>query len=336
MISTGEDREVLVVERLKTEFVSGGRVAHAVRGVSLRARRGRTLVLLGESGSGKSVTLRSLHALAGRTARYRGSVSILGQSVLDASPDELRRTRGAVVALVPQDPAGALDPLSRVGRQIEEVLLTHDAVANRGAARRRSLELLVQVGISEPERVARSFPHELSGGMRQRVAIAIAVSCGPALLLADEPTTALDVTTQAQILRLFGDLRQRLGMAMLFVTHDVGVAREIGDDVAVMYAGLIIEQGTAQEVLDSPRHPYTRALLAAMPTPDIPKGGLAAIGGAPPPLDLPITGCPFAPRCPIAQESCLDAEPPLTVVSGSHATACPVLAQSPRLRRAVA
>jgi oligopeptide/dipeptide ABC transporter ATP-binding protein len=229
--------------------------------------------------------------------------------------------------MVPQDPSASLDPLVRIGDQLAEVLLTHDVVAGKGEAKARALELLERVSFPDPARAARSYPYELSGGLRQRAAIAIAIACDPKVLIADEPTTALDVTVQAQILELFAELQAELDTALLFVTHDVGVARAIGDDVAVMYAGRLVETGPIEEVLAAPAHPYTAALLDALPSPEIPRGELRAIPGAPP---VPGDGhredaCAFAPRCRFAAEPCGLRLPPLVEVAPGHRSACIVI-----------
>jgi len=232
-----------------------------VRDVSFGVDAGQTLVLLGESGSGKSVTARSLMRLYGANAHIRGQVRLSGIDLLGLSEKQMRAHRGSTIGFVPQDAHGALDPLRRIGSQINEVLLTHGVADKRRQASPLARDLLSSVGIPDPERVADAFPHELSGGMRQRCLIAIAIACRPRLLIADEPTTALDVTIQAQVLDLLAKLQDEMHMGLLMVTHDVGVARQVADQVAVMYGGRLIETGTAQEVLDHPAHPYTVGLL---------------------------------------------------------------------------
>jgi oligopeptide/dipeptide ABC transporter ATP-binding protein len=320
---------VLEVTELTTVFGRGAAEVTALAGVSFSVAAGETLVLLGESGSGKSVTARSILGLHGPNARVGGGVRLAGTELVGAHPRVVRAVRGARVALVPQDPAGALDPLRGVGGQIAEVLLTHRAVPSRAAARVRALELLRDVGIPDPRRVARSRPHQLSGGMRQRVVIAIAVSCGPEVLIADEPTTALDVTVQAQVLELFADLCARRGTALVLVTHDVGVAEQAGDRIGVMYAGRLVEIGPARDVIADPRHPYTAALLGALPVPGVPRGGLRVIPGAPPAGGPPPAGCAFAPRCAHAVPDCRTARPPLAEVAPGRAAACPVAVETP-------
>jgi oligopeptide/dipeptide ABC transporter ATP-binding protein len=315
----------LEVTDLTTTFVPKGRRIEVVRGVSFTLRRGETLMLLGESGSGKSVTARSIMQLYGSAAQLGGSVRMNGQELLGLPESRLRGVRGGQIALIPQDPTGALDPLRRIGAQLTEVLAVHGVERVRRAARRRAEELLGMVGIPDPKRVADSYPHELSGGMRQRAVIAIAVACDPQVLIADEPTTALDVTVQAQILELLAELRERLGTAVLMVTHDVGVAGDFGGRIGVMYAGRLVEEGPAGEVLTNPRHPYTRGLLDSLPGPDIPRGTLRSIEGSPPGVGAFPAGCAFAPRCPMARPSCHSEDPPLLGMGGDRAAACPVV-----------
>jgi oligopeptide/dipeptide ABC transporter ATP-binding protein len=320
----GRGEVVLSVAGLTTTFTGRGGAVTAVHGVDFQIRAGETFVLLGESGSGKSVTARSILRLHGSRARVTGRVRLGDRELLNLEPRQMRDIRGRELALVPQDPNGSLDPLRRIGQQIAEVLRVHGAVPDRAAAGARALELLGLVGIPDPPRVARSYPHELSGGMRQRVVIAIAVSCGPQVLIADEPTTALDVTVQAQILHLFADLQRQLNMALLLVTHDVGVTRDIADSVGVMYAGRLVEHGPAADVLGRPRHPYTEALLAALPTPATRRGELRAIAGSPPLAGTHFDGCAFVDRCAFAADSCRTELPPLVPVAAGHFAACPV------------
>jgi oligopeptide/dipeptide ABC transporter ATP-binding protein len=315
----------LQIRDLTVAFTVRGGDVLAVRSVSFDVRPGETVVLLGESGSGKSVTARAILRLHGKRAVVGGDVRLGDVDLLQMSDKEMRGVRGARIAFVPQDPSAALDPLRRVGHQIAEVLLVHKVCDGRAAARDRAKELLRQVGIPDPEGTFRSFPHELSGGMRQRVVIAMGISCDPDIIVADEPTTALDVTVQAQILDLFAELQRRLSTGLLMVTHDVAVAADIADVVAVMYAGSIVESGPAEQVLRNPRHPYTQALLGALPTPDTHRGALRAIAGAPPVAGQDFPGCAFVERCTLAQESCRSAPPPLVPVGADHLAACPVM-----------
>jgi oligopeptide/dipeptide ABC transporter ATP-binding protein len=249
-----------------------------------------------------------------------GDVDLFG-----LSERAMQRLRGRSIALVPQDASGTLDPLRHVGAQIAEVLRWHGMVESRKAARERAVELLAQVGLPDPKRAAGAYPHELSGGMRQRALIAIAIACSPQLLIADEPTTALDVTIQSQVLDLFAQLQADLGMGLLLVTHDVGVARQIADRVAVMYAGRLVEEGPVT-LLEAPAHPYTAGLLGAVPSPGTPRGGLLAIPVQPPAAGESVpSACAFAPRCSHAIEDCRHQRPELVRVGPEHLAACPVV-----------
>jgi oligopeptide/dipeptide ABC transporter ATP-binding protein len=313
---------LLQIENLATTFGKGPSRVEAVRGISFSLERGETLVLLGESGSGKSVTARSIMQLYGRAARHNGSVRLDGRELIGLDEEYLRAIRGKRISLVSQDPGAALDPLRSVGRQIEEVLRIHLRHLNRSERRQRVLELLRLMSLPRPEQVARSYPHELSGGMRQRIAIAIAVSCDPEVVLADEPTTALDVTVQAQILDELRKLKRQLGTAIILVTHDVGVAEQMADRIAVMYAGRIVELGPAEEVLGSPAHPYTEGLLSCLPTKGLARGELRPLPGVPPMAGEQGAGCAFAPRCPRVFDSCRHVDPELRRVTADHASGC--------------
>ena len=295
---------------------------HAVRGVSLTASAGQSVGLVGESGSGKSLTLRAAMDLLPVPARVTGgSIVVAGVDVTGMAPARRREHLSSVMAMIFQDSLTALNPTMRIGDQVAEVPRLRLGMS-RSAARTRALELLTQVGIRDPESRYRAFPHELSGGMRQRVCIAIALSADPALILADEPTTALDVTIQAQVLGVLARLRKERGLGLLLVTHDLAVVSGACDDLHVMYAGRIVEHGRTDVLLDAPRHPYTAALLRSVPDPDQPVHRLLTIPGQPPDLMQPIAGCPFAPRCPAVVERCTAELPPLLQVGRAHGSAC--------------
>jgi len=314
---------LLVVDDLHVGFPTERGLVRAVDGVSFRLEHGRTLGVVGESGSGKTVLSRGVMGLLPPGAVRTGSVRFEGREIADLAPDALRDVWGAEIAMVFQDPMTSLNPVVRIGRQITEGLRHHLGMG-KAEARETAVALLRSVGIPEPERRLEQYPFELSGGMRQRVTIAIAISCGPKLLLADEPTTALDVTVQAQILNLLEDKQRERFMAMVLVTHDLGVVAGRADHVAVMYAGKVVETAPTAELFAEVRMPYTEALLKSIPrTTDPSHTRLAAVGGRPPDLvDLP-AGCRFAPRCPYAQPRCVAEEPPLRTDTGSgHAWAC--------------
>ncbi len=301
---------VMRLQDLTVAFVGAGKPVHAVNGVSVELAAGEILCIIGESGSGKSVTLRALmRLLPERRARLGGRVEVDGRDVLALSPKQLRDMRGATVAMIFQEPMTALDPVYTIGAQITETVRRHRG-GDAAAARQRALDLLELVGVPSAARRLDAYPHELSGGLRQRAMIALALSCGPKLLLADEPTTALDATVQIQVLLLLRRLRDELGMAIVFVTHDIGVAAEIADRVAVMYAGRIVEEGEVAEVLARPLHPYTMGLLASSVEQAEPGADIPAIPGAPPDLRALPQGCPFAPRCPYVMPACTAALPP--------------------------
>jgi oligopeptide/dipeptide ABC transporter ATP-binding protein len=312
--------ELLKLDEMVTELAIGGKLTAAVRGVSLEVRKGKTLVILGESGSGKSVMLRSIMGLKPPGARITGSVRLNGEELLTKSPKEMAQIRGNRIAMIFQDALSALDPLYRIGDQIVETIVAHRNVA-KAEARKLAVELLGKVGIPSPAERMRAFPHELSGGMRQRAVIAMALACKPELLLADEPTTALDVTIQAQILRLFRSLQAELGMSIVLVTHDIGVAAEMADDIAVMYGGKIVEYGRARQILSAPAHPYTVGLIGATPRKGQ-KGRLPTIPGQPPLLSEMPEGCAFAERCPLVRAACREGVPAFTPYGEAHRAAC--------------
>jgi peptide/nickel transport system ATP-binding protein len=296
------------VTDLTVRFISREATVHAVNGVSFSVRPGEVLCILGESGSGKSVTLRAMMRLLPRRARIEGAIRIDGQDVLALDRRALRDLRGGLVSMIFQEPMTALDPVYTIGTQIAETVMRHKG-CSRSEARARALELLGLVKIPEAERRLANYPHELSGGLRQRAMIAMALSCGPRLLLADEPTTALDATVQIQVLILLRRLQRELGMGTIFVTHDLGVASEIADRIAVMYAGRIVEEGPAADVLRAPMHPYTQGLLASTVHGQSRDAEIEAIRGSPPDLRRLPAGCAFAPRCGSATPQCRAAVP---------------------------
>jgi oligopeptide/dipeptide ABC transporter ATP-binding protein len=314
---------LLEVEDLRTHFFTRRGVTRAVDGVSFTLHTGETLALVGESGSGKSVTCLSLVRLvpepAGRIVG--GRVLFAGEDLLQKSPAEMRRVRGKQIAMVLQDPLTSLNPALTIGTQVSEVVRLHQGL--RGAPlRERVLESLRRLRISAAETRLGHYAHQFSGGMRQRVSSAIALSCAPRLLIADEPTTALDVTIQAQYLELLKDVQASAGVAVILVTHDFGIVAAIADRVAVMYAGRIVEMGSTLEVFDNPSHPYTRALLRCLPDVASTRSQLVEIGGQPPDLSRLPRGCPFAPRCPERQAVCDEAFPPTVDVASGHTASC--------------
>ncbi|MGP3930319.1 ABC transporter ATP-binding protein [Nonomuraea sp. KM88] len=314
---------VLEIRDLHVTFTARGREIHAVRGVDLTIERGQTLALLGESGSGKSVTAKAVMGLLDQPGvEVRSAVARLGgRDLLAMSAEERRALRGSAMTLVFQDALSALNPVLSVGDQIGELFRVHRGLS-RKEARARSVELLDLVGIPAAATRIGDYPHQFSGGMRQRILVAMAVALEPDLIIADEPTTALDVTVQAQILELIDRLRRELGTAVLLITHDLGVAAEVSDRVAVMYAGRLVESGQAEELYDLPAHPYTAALLAAVPDLDRPASELRAIPGAPPSPATASPGCSFAPRCDRASDVCASTRPalvPLETGAGRYA-----------------
>jgi peptide/nickel transport system ATP-binding protein len=320
---------LLTVKDVYVEFLTRDGIVRAVNGVTFTLERGRVLAILGESGSGKSVTLRTLVKLLPKVrTRVSGEVELKGMKLYELPEKEVQNLRGSLVAMVFQEPMTALDPVYTAGEQIVETLVRHQGMS-REQAGRRALELFELVQIPSPERRLRSYPHEISGGMRQRVMIAMALACNPELLLADEPTTALDVTVQAQILYLLRQLQARLGMAVIFVTHDLGVAAEVADEVAVMYAGRIVEYGPVRQVLRQPAHPYTQGLMNATVHRGMKGRKLIPIPGQPPDLTRLSAACSFAPRCPSVQARCLVAFPDPYHLSADHMARCFLLETAP-------
>ena len=311
------------LRELTVTFTGGRRPVQAVSGVSLDVRRGEVVALIGESGSGKSVTLRTILRLHNaRRSVVGGQIDVDGRDVLAMDGAELRGFRGKVAAMVFQEPLLALDPVYSVGAQIIESIRRHEPVSH-GAARQRALALFERVRIPSPERRLQAYPHEMSGGMRQRAMIALALACEPKLLLADEPTTALDATVQIQILLLLRELQRELGLSVIFVTHDIGAAVEVADRIAVMYAGRIVEEGTARELIRAPRHPYTIALLQSRAAGALTRGvRLETIAGSPPDLSALPPGCAFAERCKFASAECRASQPPVFEFSPGHRVRC--------------
>jgi peptide/nickel transport system ATP-binding protein len=322
---------ILRVENLTVRIRGEGPPTRIVEDVSFVVAPDEVLCVVGESGSGKSVTMLSvMRLLDARLAEYEGRVLFGGEDLLSLSPREMRGVRGAGIAMIFQDPMTALSPVHTVGWQIAEQIAAHQTVSSR-EARSLVLDLLGQVGISDPERRIDAYPHQLSGGMRQRVMIALALSCRPRLLIADEPTTALDVTIQAQILALITALKESTGMAIVLVTHDMGVVAELADRVQIMYAGRVVEEGTARDVFEVPRHPYTWGLLDSVPRMDRPRPRrLPSIAGAPAAAGQVGDGCVFADRCPHRFDKC-DERPTLRDVPGDpgHRAACHLTADRP-------
>jgi peptide/nickel transport system ATP-binding protein len=316
---------LLSVEDLRVSFHTDDGVVHAVDGISYTVERGKTLGIVGESGSGKTVSsLTTIGLTRSRRSRIEGRILFEGQDIVTMDDDHLRRVRGNDVAMIFQDPLSAMHPFYKVGVQLVEAMQAHQKIS-KSAARKRAAELLDLVGIPDPKRRIDQYPHEFSGGMRQRAMIAMALANEPKLLIADEPTTALDVTVQAQILALLDDLQKRLGTAIIIITHDLGVVAEIADEIAVMYAGRIVERGSTDEIFHAPQHPYTWGLLSSIPRLDNPREEeLVPISGRPPSLINRPSGCHFHPRCPYSREAHRRVDPGLEPVNGSrsHLAAC--------------
>lgn len=320
-------QKVLEVKDLKTRFHTQDGTVHAVNGVGFHVNAGELLGVVGESGSGKSVTMMSILKLIpmppGEIAA--GEATFNGVDLLRLQDTELRNIRGGQIGFIFQDPMTSLNPVLSIGFQITEPLRTHLGL-NQADADKRAVEMLELVGIPEAANRLSDFPHQFSGGMRQRVMIAIALACNPQLLIADEPTTALDVTIQAQIIELVKDLRKELGMSIVWISHDLGVVAGIADRVMVMYGGNIVELADVKELYANPQHPYTLGLLKSLPRLDAPNERLVSIEGQPPSLNKEPTSCPFAPRCEFAYKRCTEEKPPLnpiiTSTKASHAVAC--------------
>jgi len=314
--------ELLKVENLKTEFKTSKGLLTAVNNVSFHVDRGETVCIVGESGCGKSITALSILGLLPKNGVItNGSVHFQGEDLLTLSKEDMRRKRGKDISMIFQEPMTALNPVFTIGFQLRESILTHNNIS-KAKAHEQGITLLEQVGIPSPKERMNQYPHELSGGMRQRVMIAMALSCNPALLLADEPTTALDVTIQSQILDLIQDLKNEFNMGLLLITHDMGVVAEIADRVIIMYAGKIVEEGTVKEVFTDPKHPYTKGLLNSVPNVDDPTFKLEPIRGTLPNIDEEIGGCRFHPRCEHAMDICKVDHPSIVSFSPNHRTSC--------------
>jgi peptide/nickel transport system ATP-binding protein len=314
---------LLTIEGLRTTFrTQNGEIA-AVDGVDLSVAKGRTLGIVGESGCGKSILSLSVMRLVPPPGRIAaGRISFDGRNLLELSPSEMRGVRGNRIAMIFQEPMTSLNPVFTAGDQITEAMRAHDRAASSADLRARAIAALSRVRIPAPERRFDEYPHQMSGGMRQRVMIAMALACAPDLLIADEPTTALDVTVQAQILDLLRDLQQETGMAIILITHDLGIVAEMADEVAVMYSGRVVERAPGPAIFDDPQHPYTLGLLGSIPKIEEQRDRLLAIEGTvPPPFDLP-SGCRFHPRCVFADAACTAQDPPLRQLNDTHRVAC--------------
>jgi oligopeptide/dipeptide ABC transporter ATP-binding protein len=326
---------LLEVKNLKVSFRTEDGLVRAVDGISFSVDEGEVVGIVGESGSGKSVTMMSVMRLINDpNAIYEGEILYKGRNLMGVSQDAMRQVRGEEIAMIFQDPMTSLNPVYTVGWQIEEQLNEHNDL-NKGQARQRAIALLTQVGIPKPEQRIDDYPHQFSGGMRQRVMIALALSCNPDLLIADEPTTALDVTIQAQILELIKNLKQEFGSAVVLITHDLGVVADVADRILVMYAGRIVEEGNKEQIFYDPQHPYTWGLLGSIARLDRPRARrLTAIAGQPPSLINRPQGCSFRPRCPQAFDRCRAEDPQLTTkVGDGHLDACHLSIEDKRERR---
>jgi oligopeptide transport system ATP-binding protein len=314
-------KPLLTIENLHTSFKTYAGDVQAVRDVNLTVHEGEVLAVVGESGSGKSVTMMSVMRLLAKNAKIQGQAFFNGQDLLTLSEKEMRKIRGREIAMVFQDPMTGLNPTLTIGAQLREGIMLHMGLSKQ-EANKRSVELLNKVGVPEAERRLTQYPHEFSGGMRQRVMIALGLACNPRLIIADEPTTALDVTIQAQILELMKQLKKEMNTAIILITHNLGVVAGMADRVAVMYGGRVCEVGTVHQIFHDPRHPYTWALLRAIPRLDEHKRRLESIAGSPPNMLKPPGGCPFHPRCAHAMNVCTSEAPEMTELGNQHRGAC--------------
>ena len=321
--AAGAEENVLEVKDLHTSFFTDSGEVKAVNGVSFNLGRGKILGVVGESGSGKSVTAYSIMQILASTGKVvKGEILFNGENILNYNKKQMDEFRGEKCSIIFQDPMTSLNPTFTVGWQLREALRLHTQYKTRSAANRRAIELLEMVGVNEPESRIKQYPFELSGGMRQRVMIAMALACEPDILIADEPTTALDVTIQAQILELMKDLQKKLGMAIILVTHDLGVIASMCDEIIVMYGGRVCERGTADDIFYHPCHEYTKGLLRSIPNVDNMKEKLVPIGGSPINMLAMPKGCAFCPRCENALKVCLDQEPEELQMPDGHYAAC--------------
>ena len=321
--AAGAEENVLEVKDLHTSFFTDSGEVQAVNGVSCNLGRGKILGVVGESGSGKSVTAYSIMQILASTGKVvKGEILFNGENILNYNKKQMDEFRGEKCSIIFQDPMTSLNPTFTVGWQLREALRLHTQYKTRSAANRRAIELLEMVGVNEPESRIKQYPFELSGGMRQRVMIAMALACEPDILIADEPTTALDVTIQAQILELMKDLQKKLGMAIILVTHDLGVIASMCDEIIVMYGGRVCERGTADDIFYHPCHEYTKGLLRSIPNVDNMKEKLVPIGGSPINMLAMPKGCAFCPRCENALKVCLDQEPEELQMPDGHYAAC--------------
>jgi len=322
-LKSSENNILLNVQDLKVQFYILRGVVHALERVTFQLNRQQTLGLAGETGCGKSVTARAILRLIDPPGRIiNGSVTFEGKNLLEVSEAEIRKIRGSEISMIMQEPKISLNPVVKVGDQVAETLLIHDGSLNRGSARRRAIDMLAQMGIADAAKMSRRYPHELSGGMSQRVMIAMMLVTRPKLLIADEPTSALDVTIQAQILELMKTLVREIQTSVLMITHDLGVMAETCDKVAVMYAGNIVEMGSVRDVLKKPSHPYTQSLLQTVPDNANPDQPLFSIRGNVPSLLEPQMNCVFGPRCEYTMDRCRREIPPSYPVNGDHRAAC--------------
>jgi len=313
---------LLKLKGVKTYFFTEEGIVHAVDGLDFQVRRGETLGIVGESGCGKSVTSMSILRLLGKTGKIvEGEIIFDNENMLELSEEEMRKIRGNRISMIFQQPTTCLNPVFRIGEQVMEALEIHQGLSG-DEARKRAIELFVLVGIPDPARRMRSFPHEISGGQAQRVMIAMALACNPELLIADEPTTALDVTIQAQILDLMRELREKVNTAIILITHDLGVIAEMAENVMVMYAGKAVEYAPVGQLFEAPKHPYTQGLIASTPILGVVRDELATIPGQVPSLLNPPKGCRFAPRCAYRMDQCSEEEPPLIKLEGERLVRC--------------